>query len=250
MSVATLHHPEPESAVPLNAQSRFRVTWEFGAYRVSPPKHDGGDVVRAEVHDAMVHAHREELRHLIATLRGAIDGYTRGAFSGWTGKTGQSRITLDQAGDHLSLCMRELMDAFDGAAAKFLQSDTSNASLRETVAQDVYASLEQQLDAAGCLALTDEGLEAFKHILIGGISHSVGLSAMADPSALTNAHTALKSFAAQAAYWPEKNDGDTLTTCDPEGDCCALDFTVGDLRRAAALLDGHDTAQLEHKEAK
>jgi hypothetical protein len=33
-----------------------------------------------------------------------------GAFTGWVGKTGRSRITLDHAEDHFSLCMLDMQD--------------------------------------------------------------------------------------------------------------------------------------------
>jgi hypothetical protein len=183
---------------------------------------------------------RAEIRNLISRLRETIDGFTRGAFTGWTGRTGSSAITLDGAEAHFSECMLDMMDAFDTEAAKAIgRADApEDDSLRRAVVNDLYLSLEQELEAAGCLALTDEGLEAFKDVLIGGLSHGVGLSGLADPRAAFEAHVALKPFAAQAAYWPEKRDDDTLTTCDPAGDCCALDFTMGDLRRAAEIVAG------------
>jgi multidrug efflux pump subunit AcrA (membrane-fusion protein) len=43
---------------------RFRVSWRDGAYRVSIPDFDGGDVVRAEAYDAL-RAENERLRALI-----------------------------------------------------------------------------------------------------------------------------------------------------------------------------------------
>lgn len=40
-----------------------------------------------------------------------IDPWTRGAFTGWTGRRGFSKITLDEAEEHFSLCMKDMMDA-------------------------------------------------------------------------------------------------------------------------------------------
>ena len=39
------------------------------------------------------------------------EGYSVGAFTGWDGKTGQSKITLDEAEEHSSECFLELRDA-------------------------------------------------------------------------------------------------------------------------------------------
>ena len=40
-----------------------------------------------------------------------VEDYSRGAFTGWTGKTGDSKITLDEAEDHFSICVQELAAA-------------------------------------------------------------------------------------------------------------------------------------------
>lgn len=291
----------------------FHISWENGAYYVSIPNYDGGDVITAEHHAAVIAKHRDDVRDLISDLGLAIENFTRGAFTGWTGKTGSSKISLDDAEDHFSLCMRDMMDAFDSKAADFLlradDFQIFDRSLRGVLTQDIYNSLEERLDDLGCLALTDEGLEAFREIAKNHISHALSLTLpnmpqdflspveedpkqtnhlaaklryARDTAALDNladhlieildkaadaidlisgerhalfnlakcAHSrtaaaeskrkealdALKPFAAQAPYWPEKTDTDTLTTCDPDGDCCALDFTMGDLRRADLVL--------------
>lgn len=46
----------------------------------------------------------------------AIDPFTRGAFTGWIHKSGDDTITLDEAEDHFSLCMADMMDAAREAA--------------------------------------------------------------------------------------------------------------------------------------
>lgn len=57
-----------------------------------------------------------------------IDPFTRGAFTGWEGKTGESKITLDQAEDHFSLCMADMMDAVRAALVQGPDTSTDRAS--------------------------------------------------------------------------------------------------------------------------
>lgn len=51
----------------------------------------------------------------LPNILSVIDPFTRGAFTGWEGETGKSKITLDQAEDHFSLCMADMMDAVRAA---------------------------------------------------------------------------------------------------------------------------------------
>lgn len=46
----------------------------------------------------------------------AIDPFTRGAFTGWKDRRGFNKITLDEAEDHFSLCMADMMDAARAAS--------------------------------------------------------------------------------------------------------------------------------------
>lgn len=57
-----------------------------------------------------------EARDPAAAVIAAIDPFTRGAFTGWMHKDGSSTITLDEAEDHFSLCMEDMMDAAREAA--------------------------------------------------------------------------------------------------------------------------------------
>ena len=47
-----------------------------------------------------------DIEEIIARLK----PWCCGAFTGWVGKTGRSRITLDHAEDHFSLCMLDMQD--------------------------------------------------------------------------------------------------------------------------------------------
>lgn len=49
---------------------------------------------------------------------------------------------------------------------------------------------------------------------------------------------ALKPFGAQADCWDGDADDVSITTCNPDGFTAALDFTIGDLRKARAVLSG------------
>lgn len=59
-------------------------------------------------------ASRDRAREILGVTTDAalaiIDPWTRGAFTGWAGKTYRSRITLDRAEDHFTECMREMKD--------------------------------------------------------------------------------------------------------------------------------------------
>lgn len=48
---------------------------------------------------------------------------------------------------------------------------------------------------------------------------------------------ALKPFAAQADCWDGDADDEAITTCSLGG-CASIDFTIGDLRKARAVLTG------------
>lgn len=41
---------------------------------------------------------------------GIIDPWTRGAFTGWANRTGESSITLDLAEEHFVDCMQDMLD--------------------------------------------------------------------------------------------------------------------------------------------
>jgi hypothetical protein len=43
-----------------------------------------------------------------------VKSYSAGAFTGWSGRTGESLISLDDAEDHFSECMLEMQDAIKG----------------------------------------------------------------------------------------------------------------------------------------
>jgi len=121
--------------------------------------------------------HRHDLIEFASKLREAIDGYTRGAFTGWVGMSGSSRVTLDDAEDHFSLCMADLRDSFDETASEFIEGKRASASLSssESLANAVFDDIERDLEAAGCLVMTDEGLEAFKEIVTGHLSRMTDL---------------------------------------------------------------------------
>lgn len=53
---------------------------------------------------------RAERDAAVENVLAVIDPWTRGAFTGWAGKTYRSRITLDRAEDHFTECMRDMKD--------------------------------------------------------------------------------------------------------------------------------------------